>query len=362
MPRTHLFIDTNVFLDFYSYSKEALSLLKTLREHMSEDGIWLHLPRQVANELERNRESKLKTAADTFMATSHPANIPEHMADYPEIADYKDAINRASNLRTVIVNRAASEAASRTLSADVVLNELFQCAKQHPVDDQIFATACKRAQQGNPPGKPDSIGDQFNWETLLAVVPKEDLHIVSKDGDYISKMNPGRAHPFLAQEWKEKKEAELHVYKSIKPFLDRYLTGLAETAANQPPEPPQELPVLAGDMGIVAADAVANAAGTVTAPDPQKAAAIEALVSSESFASTHEAIASLEQFVSALSPAEVERLLTAAIDNTQIRWIASDSDVYAFYITLLVDHLNDVDAGLHDAAAEIFVAADTEVS
>jgi hypothetical protein len=50
---------------------------------------------------------------------------------------------------------------------------------------------------------------------------------------------------------------------------------------------------------------------------------------------------------------DAEKLLTAAIDNQQVNWIASDSDVYAFFTALLSEHA-DIDDGLFDAAAELF--------
>jgi hypothetical protein len=44
---------------------------------------------------------------------------------------------------------------------------------------------------------------------------------------------------------------------------------------------------------------------------------------------------------------------TVAIDNQQVNWIASNSDVYAFFTALLSEH-PDIDGGLFDAAAELF--------
>ena len=44
---------------------------------------------------------------------------------------------------------------------------------------------------GNPGNGRQPIGDEYNWEALLAEVPAtEDLHIVSGDRDYASSGNP----------------------------------------------------------------------------------------------------------------------------------------------------------------------------
>jgi hypothetical protein len=39
--------------------------------------------------------------------------------------------------------------------------------------------------------------------------------------------------------------------------------------------------------------------------------------------------------------------------NQQISWIASDSDVYAFFTALMSEHPN-IDGGLYEAAAKLF--------
>ncbi|MDP9155346.1 MAG: PIN domain-containing protein [Pseudomonadota bacterium] len=376
MARTHLFVDTNVFLEFYSYPKENLAQLKSLCEHLSADGIWLHLPQQVMNELERNREKRLKTSADQFKSTSHPGEIPQHMMDYPQSEDYRKAIDAASKARNAMINQAATDASNKTLPADKVLEELFEKADRYSDDPDVFARALQRSQKADPPGKPDSVGDQSNWETLLEHLPKEDLHIVSKDGDYFSALNTGLPHPFLAKEWKEKKHSDLYVYKGIKPFLDRYLVTIeeeaalvAQWAAAAQAAAAEEVAVQVNDaaLGNEPAAAAEAPAAPVKSTDPEKEEAIEALINSPSFSSTHAAVAKLEEYRSALTTEEVARLFEAAIDNKQINWIASDSDVYAFYTALLLEHVNKVDHGLHDVVAELFGTAtenepDPEVS
>jgi len=348
MARTYLFVDTNVFLELYHYPRENLAQLRSLSEHIGADGIRLLLPQHVTNELERNREKRLKASADTFRQTSHPGQIPEHMLDYPQTVEYKRAIDAASKARNAMINQAATDASKKLLPADKVLAELFAKADHFVDDDEVFARALKRSQKANPPGKPDSVGDQYNWETLLAEAPEADLHIVSLDGDYFSTLNNGLPHPFLAREWKERKNAVLHVYKGIRPFLDRYLVTveideLAAWAEEQLGAKEQETTVAAVILEVIGA-----------APDPEKESAIDAVVNSRSFAMTHKAIARLEQFRATLTGADATRLLEAAIENREINWIASDDDIYAFFSGLLFEHIDDVDAGLHDAASEIF--------
>jgi hypothetical protein len=50
---------------------------------------------------------------------------------------------------------------------------------------------------------------------------------------------------------------------------------------------------------------------------------------------------------------DAERLIGAAVVNDQIRWIATDSDVYAFFASLLTEH-SDIDNDLFEEAVDVF--------
>lgn len=362
MARTHLFVDTNVFLNFYSYAKDDLGQLTKLIENLGAEEIVLHLPAQVLNELERNRETKLKASADQFKKESFPTAIPRHMQDYPQAQIYSDAVDAALKARGAMINQAAAEASNKTLAVDKVLEELVGKSRFYAEDPTIFGRAMQRMHKGNPPGKVGSVGDQYNWEFLLENVPAEDLHIVSKDGDYSSALNTGRPHPFLEKEWREKKNAPLHIYSELRPFLDKYLKAVKEEEAQAAVRAAlDELAAFFEAPPVVANEAEAGFELEVLAPpaqpiaeqNPEKEAAIKALVHSGSFATTHSAIAKLEELRSTLNTEDAERLLTAALDNSQIGWIASDSDVYAFFTGLLSEH-HDLDVDLTLQVAELF--------
>ncbi len=361
MTHTHLFVDTNVLLDFYSYAKDDLGQLKRLLENLRDDGICLHLPQHVINELERNRETKLKASAEQFKKESFPTAIPRHMQDYPQAKEYSAAVDIALKMRASLINQAAVDAGNKSLAADKMIETLIEKATVYPDDDATYARALQRMQKGNPPGKSGSVGDQYNWEFLLAGVPDADLHIVSKDGDYSSLLNTGRPHPFLDKEWKERKKAELYIYGDLRTFIDKYVASIEEAAfvqdmvavAAEAQTAEVEITPFAGDAVAAQAANVADGAGSVTSPNPEKDAAIESLVDSPNFAETHAAVARLQSLRATLNKADVERLLEAAIDNSQIRWIASDDDVYAFFSALLSEH-TDIDAGLFEAAEEVF--------
>ncbi|WP_214347856.1 PIN-like domain-containing protein [Pseudomonas congelans] len=62
----HLFIDTNILLNLYTYPDDDDGVVDALIANIGPDQIVLHLPKQVENEFERNRESKLHGAVFEF--------------------------------------------------------------------------------------------------------------------------------------------------------------------------------------------------------------------------------------------------------------------------------------------------------
>ena len=81
--------------------------------------------------------------------------------------------------------------------------------------------------------------------------------------------------------------------------------------------------------------------------------ALNRLIHSDSFQTTHEAIKEVKPFQGSLTSQEAEDLLRAANDNTQISWIISDSDVYSFFMSLFTDHYSDIPDDLVDESIDL---------
>jgi hypothetical protein len=159
---------------------------------------------------------------------------------------------------------------------------------------------------GNPPGKNNSLGDAVNWTILLASVPpKENLHIISEDGDFYSSLDEGRVHPFLLDEWRQTKGAGLFAYRTLSAFMQEHFDGVA------------------------------------FAFDKDKDALIEAFRSAGAFAVTHRLIAELENY-QYFSAKEVARILDAAEENDQFGWIVTDYDVSDFLNRVAVPHMESL--------------------
>jgi predicted nucleic acid-binding protein len=299
--RLHLFIDTNAFLSFFAYTKDDVEELRKLTSLIRTGQLKLYLTEQVRDEFYRNRDKKLHDSIAQFEKAAEPvAGIPRFMADYPQIADYTKWLNELRKAKNEALQRAKKEAAGAKLGADSLFRELAKAAGLTRITKADYAAATRRMRRGNPPGKENSLGDRINWEILLRVVPDErDLHIVSRDGDYASPLDPVAPSGFLRAEWQKNKHAALFLHAELKPFLAEYFPNIK------------------------------------LAVDVEKRAAIDGLKESGSFAETHAAIAELSPFVDALTLEEVEELTQAAEKNTQIAWISTDEDVKEFYEPLL---------------------------
>lgn len=233
--------------------------------------------------------------------------------------------------------------------------------------------AKSRADKGNPPGKRDSYGDQYNWEILLQKVPDEDLYVVSKDSDFASALaKPDKngaisAHDFLRREWSDRKNKKnLYVFQTIATLLKFYENAVAVPAAVEGIGASVQSPNTSTATGSVSSAVVAPptaeaepAVAAPVAPPVEDAAkkqarigAVNALVTSSNFQQTHVAIAELMKVRGSLTTDDADKLANAALDNKQIEWILTDSDVRDFYLWLLESFTQTLDPGLFDALVD----------
>jgi len=302
----HVFIDTNILLNFFHYSKDELDALNNVFASHKHGSATVHLTEQVCNEFKRNRENKIKDALKRFKDIRIAPQFPSFMKGYEEYGAIRDMSNQLQELQKVILEKVQKDISEQTLLADRLIGEIFGKQKMVPVTKDVYQTASMRLSLGNPPGKNNSLGDAVNWTILLASVPpKENLHIISEDGDFYSSLDEGRVHPFLLDEWGQTKGAELFAYRTLSAFMQEHFDGVA------------------------------------FAFDKDKDALIEALRSSGAFAVTHRLIAELENY-QYFSAKEVGRMLDAAEENDQFGWIVTDYDVSDFLNRVAVPHMESL--------------------
>ena len=312
----HLFIDTNVLLNFFAYSKDDLEQLKKLVKLIHAKTIKLYLPQQVVDEFLRNRDAKLAESFLKFRSLSI-SGCPSFMLTLPEYLAYQKAVNTVEKAHSILTKSAKEAANSRELAADKTVASLIERAGTIAITEEHYTAAERRHKLGNPPGKSDSMGDQLNWEILLTSVPSgASLHIVTKDGDYASKLNPNVPSGFLQDQWKKTHDSDLFIYEQIGQFFQ----------SNFPSE----------DFSL----------------EIEKREAIDRLVNSGAFAVTHGAIALLAPYLPFLTEEEVEEVVQGSLSNSQVSWIISDTDLDQFFKNLLKEHGESLSTRLKERLEE----------
>jgi DNA repair photolyase len=84
----------------------------------------------------------------------------------------------------------------------------------------------------------------------------------------------------------------------------------------------------------------------------EKREAIDRLLYSGTFATTHNAIASLEPYLPFLTEEEAEEVVQGALSNSQILLIMSDTDVEQFFKRLLQEDGKDISPRLRERLEE----------
>jgi len=302
----HVFIDTNILLNFFHFSKDELDALNNVFASHEHGAAKVHLTQQVCDEFRRNREAKIKDALKRFDAALLSPQLPSFMKGYDEYEKIRKLSAQLQKLTKEIKGKVDKDITDRRLLADRLIQDIFSRSEIHETTPEIFTLSSMRMTIGNPPGKNHSIGDAINWAILLKSVPKgSDLHVISEDGDFYSTLNENAVHPFLEEEWKKSKKSSLFVYRTLSAFMKEHFDGVAFSF------------------------------------DKTKDALIDDLKSSGSFAGTHQLIGKLEQY-SYFSLKEVERILAAADENGQFGCIVEDHDVSDFLNRAAVPRLADV--------------------
>lgn len=293
----HLFLDSQIWLSLYDFSSDDLDQFSKLNELIDND-VSIYLTMQVREEVLRNRENKIKAALSKYKEIGG-IQIPNLCKGYKEFSTFRDLSKAFTEGHKNLLSRIELDIESQSLHADKVIQDIFSKLTIIERTEEIVSRSIIRYEIGNPPGKDKSYGDAINWETLLEIVPKgEELFFVSADKDFRSVLNDNRLNQYLYDEWKLKKESDIHFYKSLTEFFNRHLKDIELKTENQ------------------------------------KNQLVEAFTNSGSFAETHRIITKLSEHAS-WNDDQINALLKAASDNSQIYSIISDNDIKTFFCNIL---------------------------
>ncbi|WP_449439605.1 PIN domain-containing protein [Pseudomonas migulae] len=199
---TKLFVDTNIYLDFYRAASDRLSLFEELKKLKN----ILIISEQGYREFQRNRTIQLTKLGAEIKRTSsvsiYTTALVQDMIEHQEATRLQSQIRKfGRELQSKIEAMLEPEPGDDpVLDAYVDLTKICTFIE---TKEELINKAKTRKILGNPPTSPDrhSVCDELLWEELIHFCD-DDLIIVSNDrtftenkkilGDEFSKNNPGK--------------------------------------------------------------------------------------------------------------------------------------------------------------------------
>lgn len=295
-----LFLDANILLDFYRFGKDDIEEIRKLTLLIREGEIDFFKNRLIEEEVRRARDGVLASAFSEFSTSKFQAKIPSFCQDIDGMDRFLDALKATNEAHKDIASQVRKKIEDSDLEADKIINELFGLAKEIEISEEILNRAKHRTSINHPPRKAkDSVADSIHWESLLSIANGISFHLVTRDGDFSSELNPKSIKSFLQAEWKAKhgRCAKIYLHGSLSEFFRQKFPSIKLSYISE-----------------------VNAL-------------VERLVDSPNFATTHLVIAELAKFES-FTRNQIQRIFSALLSNKQVRWIATDDDVRQFYTSL----------------------------
>lgn len=190
-----IFIDTNIFLDFYRLRRSDVSMkyLDEIDKHKD----LIITSSQVEMEFKKNRQSViLESISEVKKIGNLSINVPAILSD-AKAADMieksrKDILKKQKELREkiekILKNPNYNDPVFKSLQKLFNHNSNINLNRDNKIRFKIRNLAKKRFVLGYPPRKKtdNSIGDAVNWEWILSCAETTGKHIilVTRDSDF----------------------------------------------------------------------------------------------------------------------------------------------------------------------------------
>ncbi len=315
----NIFIDTGIYLTFFHYTNDDLEQLKKLLVAITKNKAILYLPENVISEFKRNREVKIFDALKNLENFKVIDQFPQICKEYPEYKILKRTTRDFVEVKNKLLKKLKKDIKDKNLGADKIIAELFDKAQLIKTTGKVLSEAKDRYDLGNPPGKNSSYGDAINWISLLQNVPdKEELHLIARDKDFVSKIDDSLLSDYLSDEWMELKHSKIFLYPTLSDFFTKHFPDIK----------------LASEM--------------------EKDIVISQLIDSSNYASTHLAISKLSKF-SDFSDKKIGEIIEGSVSNNQIYQIREDDDVETFFLALLKKYHKVIEPELLEKFLKVFM-------
>ena len=131
----NVFIDSNIWLSLYHFTDTDLEQFKKLVEYIDNKSISIICTSQVYDEIQRNRENKLKDSLKQF--SFNEPNYPVFVKGYEKYQALKEDFKSISTRFKELNNEINKDLAEKNLPADRAIKELFDKITIHPSDEFI---------------------------------------------------------------------------------------------------------------------------------------------------------------------------------------------------------------------------------
>jgi hypothetical protein len=226
-----LFVDTNIFLDFYRARNDAginlLSRIDSLHD-------LIITTCQVEMEFKKNRQKVISESVALLKPPEFSLSTPAFLLEAKTVAVIKskmeDVRKRVENLKgrilSTLENPKTQDRIYQTMQRLFSNGGSLNLRHETPEYKSVWRRALRRFLEGRPPRKKEdtSAGDSINWEWIVRCVESNnrDVIIVSRDADYgLTLNNKGYANNWLAEELKERVNQQRKII-----LVDRLSTAL----------------------------------------------------------------------------------------------------------------------------------------
>jgi predicted nucleic acid-binding protein len=228
-----LFVDTNIWLDFYRSRNDAgVGLLK----HLEQVSDRIVVTYQLEAEYKKNRQAAILEGMQDLkppQQVPRPALFSDAQASALLNRHLKEAEKRVKALKGKLVkaleNPASHDPVYQACQRVFHRDSPLVLTRQDPRRRAIRARAFRRFLHGCPPRKKNdtSIGDPFNWEWMIHCAQERnaELVIVSRDSDYGATFeNKAYINDHLRQEFSERvsKKRSLLLYTRLSEALKHF--------------------------------------------------------------------------------------------------------------------------------------------
>jgi len=223
-----VFIDTNIYLNYFRSDKEKLASLEILNKLLKNKKLRLIIPNQTLDEYIRRRSSVVEETRNLLLNRKKQlvSSVPvaPFLGKFSEMKKLREEIKESENLYNKLIEKYDNATDNKETASDQLIKKIFSLGKKYKETKKILDAAFVRYLKGNPPKKNNfSYGDAIVWETLLVKATGDSLVIITQDSDFIEKKKGNQVlQTYLQKEWEGKSKKKIELYVSLGEFMNKF--------------------------------------------------------------------------------------------------------------------------------------------